>query len=269
MIYILFFITVTLNILLTISVSYRMSGIITKLISVSNSIEKILNLFSRSLTTILFVLLVAFIEKKLVIGTKYDFLFYFRVLIFANTVGVIIGMFLIPIAIKVISKISVRYSIIRDEFKIYVWVLKSIPKVFRKEELNFPSFNNLIEFFVLKGDIPVKILLINTISQSFSYLSIYSCLYVAIRHPEIRMTALSMSAVFQGITAILSNLFVEIKLGLIADETSKNHISHITFNKIIIFYLLTRLIATILAQFMLISCADILYILIKEYHLLG
>ena len=79
---------------------------------------------------------------------------------FANTVGVIIGMFLIPIAIKVINKISVRYSIIRDEFKIYVWVLKSIPKVFRKWELIFPSLNNLKEFFVLKEKIPVKILLI-------------------------------------------------------------------------------------------------------------
>lgn len=258
----LFFLIIFLNILWTVSVAYRISGTNTKLIAVSNSIEKIINLCSRLITTLQVVLLVALIEKKLFETSTDEFLYYFRALIFAATIGVIIGMFLIPSAHRAISKISIKYSVIKDELKLYLWVIKSVPKIFRKGGFAIPSINNLKGLLDFEG-IPIKIFVVNIISESFTYIAVYACLYAGIMHPEVRMTSLSMVAVFQGLTALLSNLFVEVKLGLITDETANKKIPQAKFRKIIIFYLLSRLVATILAQFMLISSADLVYFLIK------
>jgi hypothetical protein len=171
-------------------------------------------------------------------------------------------MFLVPSAHRAISKISIKYSVIKDELKLYLWVIKSVPKIFRKGGFVIPSINNIKGLLNFEG-IPIKIFLVNIVSESFTYIAVYACLFAGIMHPEVRMTSLSMVAVFQGLTALLSNLFVEIKLGLITDETASKKIPQAKFRKIIIFYLLSRLVATILAQFMLISAADLVYFLIK------
>lgn len=265
MLLLLFFLIIFLNILLTITVAYRISGTNTRLLSVSSSIEKVMNLCSRLIITIQFVLLVSFIEKNSSIVSSRDILYYFRILIFATTIGVTLGMLLIPSAHRAISKISVKYSVIKDEFKLYIWVIKSIPKIFRKGGFVIPSSNNLKGLFHFKG-IPVKIFVINIFSESFTYIAVYACLYAGIKHPEIKMTSLSMVAFFQGITALFSNLFVEVKLGLITDETANKKISQGVFRKTIILYLLSRLIATILAQFILVSSAHFVYFLIKGYQ---
>ena len=257
MIYILIFLV---HLTGTLTIATRLVGVRTKMLAVSISMFNFLSFFYRTTNGFQAPFLAKYIESNLNDSTSWDPYGTFVWLMLLASVATAIGIFLIPTTQRFVTKIVVAYSS-RSSFT----YLGS--KLFQKRALvkaihcfALPSKQNISQILRIR-DLPWKLLIINLVTTGFLTVGVLSAIFSGYLNPEYRTTAATLSFVINGIAAILLYVFVDPPLGVLTDKAIQGSVGEPYFRRVIIWFGITRLAGTFLAQLLLIPLAKLIAIM--------
>jgi hypothetical protein len=252
--------TFLINLITTLSYAVRIVGIRTGRIAISFSLFNILVLISRTANGFQAPLLANTVEKHIKSGI-YSNIADFRWIILSCTVATIVGGFLIPSFQRILSLAVMKFS-----------ETKSVPRVifktFSKEGLTqfksnlaWPKNQNLKIDFV--NDFPWKVFWMNVFAVAIITIGVLSSIYAGYLNPDFRTTASSLSAIINGMATILMFVFIDPFLSAMTDDVVLGKCKEALFRKYIVYMIIARVLGTLIAQVMLLPCAQIIVYVAK------
>jgi hypothetical protein len=237
----------------TLAYCFRIVNITTQRSAITGSIFNLLMVVSRMATTLQAPLLAKYVETRLLNGQIQD-IAYFRYIILASILGSLAGGWMIPTAHRLFSQMvrtmyqffSITY-LFKQSLQLKNWkkirIYCAIPK--RQNWLLLTQYQ----------DIPLKIMFIHMINNSFLTISILSCLLAGHLNPDLRATTISLSGFVSGLAIIGFYLFADPDMAILTDSVLAGEQSEIYYRKYMIFVIVSRITGTILAQFLLVPLA--------------
>jgi hypothetical protein len=252
--------TFLINLITTLSYSVRIVGIRTGRIAISFSLFNILVLISRTAYGFQAPLLANTVEKHIKSGI-FSNISDFRWIIVSCTIATIIGGFLIPSFQRILSIAVLKFS-----------ETKSVPRViFRsfsregftqfKNNLAWPKSQNLKIDFI--HGFPWKVFWMNVFAVAIITIGVLSSIYAGYLNPDFRTTASSLSAIINGVSTVLMFIFIDPFLSAMTDDVVLGKCSEVTFRKFIVYMIIARVLGTLIAQVMLLPCAQIIVYVAK------
>lgn len=175
----------------------------------------------------------------------------FRILIGASTIGTIFGMILLPTFIALFSRAIIHLSEEKGSVPSLMKRIFSIRYIKRAiTHFRLPKFSYLQDTRV--RDIPIKLFCVNMIITSIYTIGVLSALYAALLAPERASTAIMASGLINGIATILLVIFIDPKVSVLADDVVNQRGSYTKLKNMSLMMVASRLLGTILAQFMFI-----------------
>jgi hypothetical protein len=87
---------------------------------------------------------------------------------------------------------------------------------------------------------------------------VFASLYAGYLNPDFRVTALSLSAVINGIATILLFVFIDPHLSIMTDDVMEGRTSEPSFRRAVVWLAGSRILGTLLAQAMLVPAAMVI-----------
>jgi len=177
-----------------------------------------------------------------------------RKIVFASTIGTILGIIFIPTFLKIFSKAVNRLEITGSVPSIVVQAL-SVSNIKRIAlEATLPR-KNMLHKLRFK-EIPKRLLLYNTLITGIYTIGVLAAFYAAtLVPPQHQLSASASSGLINGIAAILLTLFVDPQAAIITDQALTGRRSPDDVKALVILLLTTKIIGTVIAQFMIIPSA--------------
>jgi hypothetical protein len=232
---------------------FRIVNISTQRSAITWSIFNLLMVVSRMSITLQAPLLAKYVEKRILSGETYD-INYFRYIILASILGSIVGGCLIPTSHRLFGQVVQN-----------VYKSLSIP-VFLRQSLRWKNWRLVKKHFTIPKrknwflltqyhDISLKIMFIHMINNSLLTISILSCLLAGYLNPDLRATTVSLSGFISGITIIAFYIFADPDMAILTDKVLAGEQTEIYYRKYMIFVIVSRILGSILAQFLLVPLA--------------
>jgi uncharacterized membrane protein len=178
----------------------------------------------------------------------------FRLLIGASTAGTVFGMLLLPTFVALFSRAIIHLSEEKGSVPSLVKRILSIRYIKRGiTHFSLPKFS-YFQGTKLK-ELPIRLFLINMIITAVYTIGVLSALFAALLVPDRGNTAIMSSGLINGVATILLVIFIDPKISVLADDVVNNKGSYSTLKSISIMMVFSRLLGTILAQFLFISGA--------------
>lgn len=248
--------TVVIHLIGIVSLSAKIVGINTKRIATSASIFNIVVLISQFANTIQAPLLTKSIESDIVLGKEPNEI-VFRSIIFAATIGTVLGAFFIPTVHRFMQKgVQALYSY----HSIFTVVMKSLrwsTLVYFKNCCTLPNKTNFYRLSRYK-DLYIELILLNVLVYAFITVSVLACLYAGFLNPNLRTTALSMSGVAVSVGAVGMMIFIEPYHATLTDKVIEGTVSEAFFRRHLTFVIIARITGTIMSQFLLVPLAQLI-----------
>ncbi|MEO8759365.1 MAG: DUF2837 family protein [Bacteroidia bacterium] len=252
--YLLFFL---INFFGTLSYAARMVGVRTKMLALSFSLFNIINIISRTANGFQTPFLAKYMESNFLAGVYNNPLPFFRSLLLISTAGCVAGTFFIPTTQRLFTQGVLYYNENRS-------LRKTILKYFKKSSLKetricfkTPSIKNFNHLTTLKG-LPIKLFIYHCLGTAFISIGVLSCIYAGFLEPQYRTTASSLSFMVNGIAMVILFIFIDPPLSAITDDSINGKITEPFFRKHLVWFLMARIMGTILAQIILIPIAKII-----------
>ena len=212
----IFMLTVLIHTVDTFSYSVRIAGVRTKHLALALSLFNIIVLISRTSNMVQAPLLGSLVDYSIASHTQSSLNFDFRMIIFAATVGGIIGALLIPTFVKIftigINKMQTTGSV---PALIYSGTsLRGVRAI--KKSLTKPNLKLLKKIDL--STIPKGFLIINIFITAIYTIGILSAIYAGAMVPAFRLTASQLSGMINGTATILLAMLVDPKAAMITDE---------------------------------------------------
>lgn len=256
-VYLVLFLTLIIYIIGTLAYSVRIVGIKTGRIAVAFAVFNIFALISRTANTLQAPLLAKTIENSINTGGNNGLLYIFRWILFMITIATIIGAFLMPTFIKLFSRLVESFSVYRSIPKILIHgFTKSGIEQFRNS-ITIPHKENLhhLKHF---SKTPRKIILLNLITSSISFVGVLASLYAGYLYPSLRTTCSTLSSVINSTATILMFIFIDPFLSIMTDDVIRGNISETAFSRCIMFIVVSLIFGSLLAQLLLIPASNII-----------
>lgn len=232
----------------------RIAGVRTRRIAMSFALFNALVLVSRLSNGFLGPLIAVRLEDAIARGGGSLLLSDFRFLMLASTVGVLMGIALIPtgqrLFVSAISRMQNRRSLahlaLRSATPAGLRTLRdslSIPKVSRVRPTGPPR------------EIGWGFLCANCAAQAILVVGVLASIYAGYLNPEYRVTASQLSALINGFATILLFLFIDPQLSILTDDVVDGKMSEASFRRGIIWISGSRLAGTLLAQALFLPAA--------------
>jgi hypothetical protein len=254
-----FILTFIIHLISTLSYALRIAGIRTRRIAISLALFNVLVLISRTSNTFQGPLLAKHVEKNIhgpsLVGLERDF----RWLIVAATLATLTGIVLIPTFQRIFTKAIDAFGRYRSVPRL-LWQAFSVSAL-REVKLatTFPAREH---FKLFRFDqAPTRILIFNVIATSLLTVGVFASLYAGCLKPELRVTANNLSPVVNALSTILLFVFIDPYLSLLTDDVIAGKATDAYFRKCVALFSLSRLIGTVLAQFILVPAARIIAII--------
>lgn len=251
------FFSFIIHLINTLAYSVRIVGIRTGKIAVSFALFNIIALASRTANTIQAPLLVKTIENSIKTGESTSLISDFRFILLATTIGSIIGGFLIPTFQRIFSNVVKSFDVHRSVFRLLVHSFSKTGIKQFKDNLKVPSKNVVKQIKNIK-DIPIKIVLLNTIVVAILTAGGLAAIYAGFLQPEFRATSTTLSSMITGIAVILLSVFIDPYLSIMTDDVIEGKKSEGHFRKCISFLVVGRILGTILAQVILLPASKLI-----------
>ena len=245
--------TFVIHLIGSLSYSSRIAGVRMRKIALSFSLFNILMLVSRLSNTFQAPLLAKRIEENIHRGFSAIPSYDFRIILISASAASLLGALLIPTFQRIFSSALERFSVDRSIPKLLLHSFsKSGIRQF-KSLITIPAMPNLQQLHWPKGFIPV--LIIHVIGTAIWTVGVLSALYAGYLAPELRTTSGMLSGAINGMATLLMFIIVDPFLSLLTDDAIDGKLSDAVFRKSIIFLAGSRLLGTILAQFLLVPGA--------------
>ncbi|MEA5257585.1 DUF2837 family protein [Arcicella aquatica] len=254
---ILIVLNLIINLIATLSFAARIAGIRTGKIALAFSLFNILNVISRTANGFQAPLLANYVEKTIHsdLGST---TFTFRLILLSYTFATLLGIFLTPTTQRIFFRAIMEFYKVKTFSKMFVSFV-SKGSLFKKTLLYFtsPSYSN-IKLLFKQDNYPWKIFILNTVATAILSVGVIASVYAGYLNPDYRSTASNLSALINGFSTIIMFVFIDPYLSILTDQYMGKEINETTFRFNIIFVMLSRLLGTVLAQFLLLPAAHLI-----------
>jgi len=249
--------TFIIHLINTLSYSVRLVGIRTGRLAVSFALFNILVLVSRTSNSLQAPLLAKKIERDLLAGFVENTTSVFHWILLAASAGTLVGAFLIPSFQGIFEKMVLRFNVERSVPKLILHgFTRSGVKQFR-DQFKVPSRQN-IQHLKNLSKFPKKLILLNVLVVSILTVGSLASLYAGYLEPQLRGTAISLSAVITGTATVLMVIFIDPFFSLLTDDVLEGKQTQSYFTKCVALMVTSRFIGTLLAQLLLYPAANII-----------
>lgn len=239
----------------TLAFSVRLNSVKSGQFALSLSLFNVFVLISRTANMLQGPLIGALIGASIAI--EVDPIWDVRKVIFASTIGTLVGILLIPSFLKVFSRAVVKLELSGSVPSIVVKAL-SISNIRRiAKTATVPSKNMLANLRFRR--IPKRLLLLNVIITGVYTIGVLSAYYSAtLVSPEKQLAASASSGLINGIATILLTLFVDPKSAIITDQALRGSRPYGDVKALVVLLIGTKLLGTLLGQIMFIPAANMI-----------
>lgn len=246
-----------INMIETLAYGARLAGVRTRSPSVAMSLFNVVALGARTANLIQLPLVASIVDIFLKTGEK-SLLSFFRLILLANSAGVLLGIFFIPLSVKAftwgIGKMNETHSVPR----VFMEFLR--PRNLKKA-VSFPVAG-LSHLRTLKiSDLPFTFLILNPVLAAFYSVGVLSAIYAGFLLPEYRLTASQLSGIVNGVATILLVILVDPISAMIVDDTIKGQRKEKDLKSAIAFLAGGRFMGSLLAQLLLIPAAYLIILI--------
>lgn len=239
----------------TLAFSVRLNSVKSGQFALSLSLFNVFVLISRTANMLQGPLIGALIGASIAI--EVDPIWDVRKVIFASTIGTLVGILLIPSFLKVFSRAVVKLELSGSVPSIVVKAL-SISNIRRiAKTATVPSKNMLANLRFRR--IPKRLLLLNVIITGVYTIGVLSAYYSAtLVSPEKQLAASASSGLINGIATILLTLFVDPKSAIITDQALRGSRPYGDVKALVVLLIGTKLLGTLMGQIMFIPAANMI-----------
>lgn len=249
--------TLVIHLISTLSYSVRIVGVRTRKIAISFALFNIMVLVSRTSNSFQAPLLAKWIENNIRInidpGPR-----VFRLIILTAALATILGGVLIPTFQRIFTKAVNNFSLHKSVPRLLLYAFtKSGIRQFQ-QQIKLPDKANFKVSGTLLSNFPVRIFIYNVIAVAILTVGVLSSLYAGFLQPDLRTTSSTLSSVVNGFATILMFVFIDPYLSALTDEVVEGKYSETDFRRIIRIMIFSRLLGTVLAQFLLVPFSKLI-----------
>jgi hypothetical protein len=247
--------TAGINLIGALAYAARIAGVRTRRIAMSFALFNVLVLVSRTSNSFLGPFLAKRIETRIADHSDGTALLWdFRVVLFAATIAVALGVVLVPTAQRLFARAIGWFQIHRSTGKLFLRAAS--PAGFRavRQAITLPSRAHLADLTRERG-VGWGVLLANAFAQGLIVVGVLASLYAGYLNPQFRVTASQLSAVVNGFATILLFALIDPQLSVVTDDVVEGRISEALFRRTVVWISLSRLAGTVLAQLFFVPAA--------------
>lgn len=178
----------------------------------------------------------------------------YRFIIGASTVGTIIGIIFLPTFVALFSRGIIHLS--KQGGSILLLIQKGFTLQYIRRGINHITTPSIT---YIKGvnfrNIPKRLFFINMVATAVYTIGVLSALYASLIAPERAASTIMASGLINGIATILLTVFVDPKISVMADDVVNEKGNYSDLKGISLMMIISRLLGTILAQFIFIPGA--------------
>lgn len=231
----------------------RIAGVRTRKIAVSFALFNVLVLVSRAANSFQGPFLSKRIELNLL--NNGEALFWdFQVLMFSATLAAIVGTLMVPTVQRLFTRAIQHFHANRSIPKLIMHVFARGGLNYIKDSVTAPSVEH-VKGLKEKSVVSLSVILLNVAAQAFLTVGVFASLYAGFIAPEFRVTALSLSAVINGVATILLFVLIDPQLSVMTDDVVEGRISEAQFRRAVVWLAGSRIVGTALAQLLLVPAA--------------
>lgn len=231
----------------------RIAGVRTRKIAVSLALFNVLVLVSRAANSFQGPFLSKRIELNLL--NNGEALFWdFQILMFSATLAAIVGTLMVPTVQRLFTRAIQHFHINRSIPKLMMHAFARGGLNYIKTSVTLPSSEH-VKGFKEKSVISWNVIVLNVAAQAFLTVGVFASLYAGFIAPEFRVTALSLSAVINGVATILLFVLIDPQLSVMTDDVVEGRISEARFRRAVVWLAGSRIVGTALAQVLLVPAA--------------
>jgi hypothetical protein len=231
----------------------RIAGVRSRKIAVSFALFNVLVLVSRAANSFQAPFLSKRIELNLI--NKAEALFWdFQILMFTATLATIVGTLMVPTTQRLFTRAIQHFHANRSVPKLIMHAFAKGGVGYLKTAVTAPSVE-YVKGLREKSIVSMRMIALNVIAQCFLALGVFASLYAGFIAPEFRVTALSLSAVINGVATILLFVMIDPQLSVMTDDVIEGKVTEGQFRRAVVWLAGSRVVGTALAQVLLVPGA--------------
>lgn len=243
--------TIVIHLIDTLAYSVRLNSVKNGNFALSTSLFNLIVLVSRTANTLQGPLIGTVIDNSIKI--RYNPINELRYVIFASTVGTILGIILIPTFLRVFSKSVLKLEETGSIPSLVIHSL-SLANIKRIKNGAVRPTKSMVKGLRYKN-IPKKLLLINAVITGIYTIGVLAAFYASIYIPDKRLAVSASSGMINGIASILLTLFIDPMAAIITDEAYRGKREYGDVKTLVVMLIGTKLLGTLLGQLLLIPGA--------------
>ena len=231
----------------------RIAGVRTRRIAVSFALFNVLVLVSRAANSFQAPFLSKRIEMNLI--NKAEALFWdFQILMFTATLATLVGTLMVPTVQRLFTRAIHHFHANRSIPKLMMHAFAKGGLGYLKTAVTAPSVEH-VKGLREKSIVSMRMIVLNVMAQCFLALGVFASLYAGFIAPEFRVTALSLSAVINGVATILLFVLIDPQLSVMTDDVVEGRVTEGQFRRAVVWMAGSRVLGTALAQALLVPAA--------------
>lgn len=246
--------TIVINMIGALAYAARIAGVRTRRIAMSFALFNALVLVSRLSNGFLAPLVAKRVENGLSRGTGEFLEADFRIMMLATTVGVILGVVLVPAAQRVMSRVIEGMQHRRSLAKVALRTFTPAGLRTLRDAATLPKIGKPASFAPPR-EVGWGVLAANCFAQAILVVGVLASIYAGYLEPEFRVTASQLSALINGFATILLFLVIDPQLSILTDDVVDGKVSEPAFRRSIVWISGSRVAGTLLAQALFIPSA--------------
>jgi hypothetical protein len=231
----------------------RIAGVRTRKIAISFALFNVLVLVSRVANSFQGPFLSKRIELNLLNGGGQLF-WDFQILMLSATLAAIVGTLMVPTVQRLFTRAIQHFHVNRSIPKLMMHAFAKGGLGYLKSSVTPPSMEH-VKGLKEKPAVSLRVIALNVVAQAFLTVGVFASLYAGIIAPEFRVTALSLSAVINGVATILLFVLIDPQLSVMTDDVVEGRISEPSFRRAVVWLAASRVVGTALAQVLLVPAA--------------
>ncbi len=254
---ILCLLTFVIHLIGTLAYSVRIAGVRTRRIAVSFALFNILVLVSRTSNSFQGPYLAKRVEANLQHLASHDLLADFRWLLLSATLATLAGAVLIPTFQRYFSRAVLDFQAHRSFPRLLLNLCFQGGASQIRDSVSLPATGHLATLRTGPAIAPGTIAL-NVIAVALWTVSVFAAMYAGSLHPELRVTASSLSPLINGGATILMFILIDPQLSLMTDDVVEGRLGEPGFRRAIVWLVGSRFAGTVLAQLLLVPAAALI-----------
>jgi len=126
-----------------------------------------------------------------------------------------------------------------------------------RDVVSVPARSNVTQLHLDRGP-GSKIVFLNVIGVALWSVGVFASLYAGYLNPELRVTAVTLSSIINGIATILMFVFIDPQMSMMTDDVIDGKVSEPCFRRAVVWLVGSRFVGTLVAQLLFVPAATMI-----------